>query len=302
MASASSSSTFAGKVGLVVGGTNGIGRGLAEWLAQQGASVIIAGRSRERGQEVVEVMRAHNKAIEQGDSNGATFAFEQIDGSSLKDIKRFSEEFQRAHERLDYLVITAGIATTQGRTETPEGLDQKLSIHYYGRIATVVGLLPLLSKTAATGADVRAMSVLSAGVHSAFENYKNDPELKRSYSLKNVADAAGFYTDLALDSLARENPQITFIHAAPGFVATAWGTELNPVLRSMVRVFQVFGKSPATCAGLIGPSLYSADFKGGFQLVSENGQRAKVTSKHEEAREFVWAHTKEVFARVTPQS
>ena len=40
--------------------------------------------------------------------------------------------------------------------------------------------------------------------------------------------AAGFYNDLGLDSFARqpENKNVTFIHAAPGFVNTNWGTEL----------------------------------------------------------------------------
>jgi hypothetical protein len=42
--------------------------------------------------------------------------------------------------------------------------------------------------------------------------------LERTYSIKNAADAAGFYNDLALDSLSRENPSISFQHAAPGFV------------------------------------------------------------------------------------
>ena len=39
-----------------------------------------------------------------------------------------------------------------------------------------------------------------------------------SYSLKNAADAAGFYNDCALDKLSEENPGVAFIHAAPGLV------------------------------------------------------------------------------------
>jgi len=38
---------------------------------------------------------------------------------------------------LDYVVTTAGIATTQGYTPTVEGIDQKLAVHYFGRIAFI---------------------------------------------------------------------------------------------------------------------------------------------------------------------
>ena len=46
--------------------------------------------------------------------------------------------------------------------------------------------------------------MLSAGVHSAYQNYEADPELAGgSYSIKNAADSAGFYNDIMVDSLSR---------------------------------------------------------------------------------------------------
>jgi hypothetical protein len=47
---------------------------------------------------------------------------------------------------------------------------------------------------------------------------KTDPELKENYSLVNAADSAGFYNYLMLDDFSKENPEVTFIHAAPGMV------------------------------------------------------------------------------------
>jgi len=289
-----SNKTLLGKMSLVIGGTNGIGRGLTIWLAEQGSSVIVAGRSRERGQEVVEEMRAITQDIQPP----PTFEFAPIDMFLVADTNRFAEEFRRSHDRLDYLVITSGIATTQGRTETPEGIDQKLAIHYYSRVAATLNLLPLMEKTASEGGDTRVLSVLSAGMHSPYAGYRQDPELKTQYSLKNAADLAGFYNDLALDSLAREHPSVTFAHADPGAVKTAWGSELNPFLRGLVRFVQLFFKSPAECARLIGPSLTSPDFRGGFRLLSSSGTPTTVTNLHEEAREFVWSHTKELLDRI----
>lgn len=47
---------FSGKTVLVTGGTSGIGRACAMRFAKEGANVIIAGRSKEKGQAIVEEM------------------------------------------------------------------------------------------------------------------------------------------------------------------------------------------------------------------------------------------------------
>ena len=48
---------------LVTGATSGIGRAVAEALAAQGTQVLITGRDRRRGEEVVAAIRAaHGKA------------------------------------------------------------------------------------------------------------------------------------------------------------------------------------------------------------------------------------------------
>ena len=50
----------------------------------------------------------------------------------------------------------------------------------------------------------RVLSVLSAGVHAPYKHYHTDPYLQQHFSLKNCADAAGFYNDLALDTFSRD--------------------------------------------------------------------------------------------------
>jgi NAD(P)-dependent dehydrogenase (short-subunit alcohol dehydrogenase family) len=46
-----------GKVILISGGTKGVGRGVAIEAARQGAKVVIGGRDRAAGEEILEVIR-----------------------------------------------------------------------------------------------------------------------------------------------------------------------------------------------------------------------------------------------------
>mmetsp|Transcript_44348 Transcript_44348/g.104171 ORF Transcript_44348/g.104171 Transcript_44348/m.104171 type:complete len:186 (+) Transcript_44348:167-724(+) len=179
----------------------------------------------------------------------------------------------------------------QGRTETSEGLDVKLSLHYFNRMAFILQLAPLM-----TGPDPRVLSVLAAGVHAPYPHYKEDLEVKQHYSLKNAADAATLYNDVSADALSREFPGITFSHILPGFVATNWGTELPAVLRwAFVRPAQkLFARSIDDCAEFMVDALFNPALKGGFHLLSDSAVETKRTAEHDDARESVWPRVKEL--------
>jgi len=50
--------TMEGKICLVTGGTNGIGKSTAQGLAKMGATVVIVGRNATKTAQVVEAIRA----------------------------------------------------------------------------------------------------------------------------------------------------------------------------------------------------------------------------------------------------
>ncbi len=84
-----------GKTALVTGGTSGIGRAVAERLADEGAGVIITGRDQARGREVVEAIRAA----------GGDARFIAADLASFADVKRLTE----TASDVDVLVNNAGV-------------------------------------------------------------------------------------------------------------------------------------------------------------------------------------------------
>jgi hypothetical protein len=170
-----------------------------------------------------------------------------------------------------------------------------MATHYFGRYAFIKELLPLMKESQ----DARVLSVLSGGVHSAYEGYDADFDLSKDYSLKKAADAAGFYNDIAADSLSRENSAVSFIHAAPGFISTNWGTEMNWFLRGLIRGIQAIGgRSEADCGEYMVQGLLSPEYKApGFFVMDQYGNKSKtVGDAHEKARESVWQQTLKVFA------
>eukprot|EP00455_Lapot_gusevi_P012973 TRINITY_DN1624_c0_g1_i1.p1 TRINITY_DN1624_c0_g1~~TRINITY_DN1624_c0_g1_i1.p1 ORF type:complete len:337 (-),score=110.01 TRINITY_DN1624_c0_g1_i1:100-1038(-) len=276
---------FPGRVAVVVGGTSGIGSGIAMRLAQANVGVTIVGRSAERGQEIVK------KMSELSTNPDVRHEFMACDAMLLSSVADCAAQYARAHPKLDFLVLTQGIATTQGRTETKEGLDQKMVLHYYSRVAFIQNLLPLLKQAE----DPRVLSVFSAGVHSEHKGFEDDLDLKNNYTLQNAANICGMYNDLAFDALARENPTVSFVHSAPGAVDTEWGREMPWYLRGPIRVLQVFFRSVKTCAEYMSCALFDDQYKAGFHLMNPDGQKIAPQAWHtDQAREIAWRHTQSV--------
>lgn len=292
------------RTAVVVGATSGIGQAISHRLAEQGWKVVAVGRHREgRAEEIVATLDKCSSS-----TTPAEHLFVACDCFSLASVQTSTQEIlSKCDNTIDALVLTHGMATAQGFTPTAEGNDQKLTLHYFSRMAFSSLFLSALSKSSMPKGGV-VLSVLSGGVHSPYAKYKDDFSLEHNYSIKNAADAAGFYNDLGLDALAKSNPKLNFVHAAPGFVNTNWGTEFNPILRTLVRCLQPLGKKPSDCAEfMIGPTIFASDFddelppkssENGVIVMGEKGQAAKLTTAHTpEAVDSVWKSTLETLKK-----
>jgi NAD(P)-dependent dehydrogenase (short-subunit alcohol dehydrogenase family) len=281
---------FPGRVAVVVGATSGIGAAVARRLAQADYTVIAVGRDATRGAALVADCAAA--------SSGNAHQFVACDAALLGagGVRDCAAAIAAKYPRVDALVLSQGIASMV-RDETQEGLDRKLSVHYFSRVAFALALLPQL-RAAGHG---KVLSVLSGGVHSAYANADRDFELKSHYSIKNAADAAGFYNDAAWDSMAAApgNESLLFIHAAPGFVNTSWGTQLPTVVRGLVRCLQATLAAPAEdCAEFLCAPLFASG-RTGFVLQGSRGEPATVTAQHAAAKEGIWAKTLAIVQKLT---
>lgn len=99
-----------GKTAIVTGGSRGIGRALAEALAEAGADVCVANRN---GDEATEAAR------EIADATGVETTGVSVDVTEEADVERLVEETVDRLGGIDVLVNNAGIARTAPAHEMP---------------------------------------------------------------------------------------------------------------------------------------------------------------------------------------
>jgi NAD(P)-dependent dehydrogenase (short-subunit alcohol dehydrogenase family) len=90
---------LAGKVGIVTGGTSGIGRDAAILFAEAGAKVVVAGRREAEGNKTVDLVRAA----------GGEALFVKTDVSKASDVEQLVQKTVEKFGRLDVAFNNAGI-------------------------------------------------------------------------------------------------------------------------------------------------------------------------------------------------
>eukprot|EP00613_Pedinella_sp_CCMP2098_P036557 CAMPEP_0171813452 /NCGR_PEP_ID=MMETSP0991-20121206/79222_1 /TAXON_ID=483369 /ORGANISM="non described non described, Strain CCMP2098" /LENGTH=135 /DNA_ID=CAMNT_0012427033 /DNA_START=20 /DNA_END=423 /DNA_ORIENTATION=- len=127
-------SRSSGKLAVVIGATSGIGKGCA----------LV---------EAMEKISSNNDAATGGASAasglGAKHAFYACNAFSLANVAETAAEIRKNHASVDALVLSQGMATIQEFTPTIDGNDQKLTLHYWSRMAFIHELLPSLRTAAA---------------------------------------------------------------------------------------------------------------------------------------------------------
>ena len=109
---------FAGETAIVTGSTRGIGAGIAERLAAEGATVVVSGRTVEAGEAVVDRI-ADLSPGESADPAGPTgdAVFVRADMRDPDDVAALAEAAVEEYGSLDVLVNNAGVQTETAADE-----------------------------------------------------------------------------------------------------------------------------------------------------------------------------------------
>lgn len=157
-----------GKVALVTGSTDGLGRDVARRLAAAGAHVLITGRSAERGDSLVQEIARSGKG---------SARFYRADLASLHEVRRLADAVLRDHRRLHLLINNAGIGWVFDSTRklNAAGHEMHFAVNYLSHYLLTKRLLPLL----AASAPARIINV-SSGSQAPIDF--DDPMMAKGYS------------------------------------------------------------------------------------------------------------------------
>jgi NAD(P)-dependent dehydrogenase (short-subunit alcohol dehydrogenase family) len=223
-----------GKVCVITGGTDGIGKAAAHGLALQGATLLIHGRDADKGARAVAELKA-------GTGNAA-IEFLQADFGSLADVRRLAGAIAQRAPRIDVLVNNAGAVFAQ-RTLSADGYELTFAVNHLAPFLLTKLLLPALQH----GGAARIVTT-SSEAHRRAKLDLDDVHSARRYSPMAVYGASKLanilFTRVLATRLAGSAVTATCLH--PGFVKTSFGRgfEASPLLGALFSLIARFARTP----------------------------------------------------------
>jgi NAD(P)-dependent dehydrogenase (short-subunit alcohol dehydrogenase family) len=220
---------LSGKVCMVTGGTDGIGKATALGLAKLGATVVIVGRNARKAGQVVEEIRSatRNPHIE------ALIA----DFSSLAQVRALAENFKARHDRLDVLVNNAGLVTRE-RELSEDGFELMFAVNYLAPFLLTNLLLDVLKKSV----PARIVNVSSLGYKRGRIDF-DDLQSEQAFDHRQAYYQTRLGLVLFTFALARrlEGSGVTANVLHPGIVKTNLSHNYmgNPVFRFFEQIIAV---------------------------------------------------------------
>ncbi len=179
------------KVAVITGGASGIGIATAKTFIEEGAKVIITGRSQKSLDEALSTLGGNAIGI-------------RSDVTNLDDLNHLGENIKKYHPAIDILFVNAGISIGVPISEVnEEQFDRVFNTNVKGAYFTIQQLLPLMNENASI------ILNSSATVHRGFAGF--------SVYASSKAAIASFAKSLSIELLARK---IRINVVSPGPIAT----------------------------------------------------------------------------------
>lgn len=190
-----------GKVVLITGSTDGLGREVARRVAALGADVIVHGRNQERGQAVVDEIAAAGRGRAR---------FYAADFASLDEVRRFAGTIQRDYPRIDVLVNNAGVLL-RDRQVSRDGHELQFAVNYLAGFLLTRMLLPNI-QAAATSRIVSVASAAQSPIDFTDVMLERPGRAAQGYGQSKLAQIM-FTFDLA-EALKGTGVTVTALHPA----------------------------------------------------------------------------------------
>jgi retinol dehydrogenase 12 len=279
---------LSGKIILMTGATEGIGKAAAQALAQKGATLVLVGRNPAKTEKVVAEIKSA--------SGNASIETIIADLSQLSGMRAVAAAFKAKHNKLDVLVNNAGGVFT-GKQLTADGFEYTFALNHMSYFVLTHELIDVLAKT--PGARVVSTS---SGAHRSgkLANLDEAAHRKSGYSSFGAYGDSKLANILFTRELSRRVRDTGIVANCfhPGFVRTGFG--LNNTGTMMARfiglIGPVFGRTPEKGAETLvwlASSPDAARFSGEYfhdLKVSSTTSRAK----NDELAKQLWAFSEKL--------
>jgi NAD(P)-dependent dehydrogenase (short-subunit alcohol dehydrogenase family) len=197
-----------GKVILVTGSTDGIGKQSALELARKGATVLIHGRNPSLGKTVLEQIRKESR-------NDRLELF-IADFASLRQVRRLADEACAKYAKLDVLVNNAGVYM-RDRQLTEDGFEVTFAVNHLAPFLLTNLLLDLLKRSAPSKI-INVSSMAHQGAHLDL----NDLQAEKRFDAYDVYSKSKLANLLFTYDLAQRlnNSGVTVNALHPSVIAT----------------------------------------------------------------------------------
>ena len=218
---------MSGKICLVTGATDGIGKVSARVLAEMGAKVIIVGRNPEKSAAVLTEL----KSVSGNENIDLLLA----DLAVMQEVRDLAEQVIRRYDCLDVLLNNAGGYFAKHEI-TSDGLEMTFALNHMSYFLLTNKLMGLL-KSSVPARIVNVSSDAHYGVDIEFDNLNGEQDYKawKAYQKSKLANVLFTY-----ELLKKVPADITVNCLHPGFVATNFGNNnggfVSPVLKIAKRI------------------------------------------------------------------
>jgi NAD(P)-dependent dehydrogenase (short-subunit alcohol dehydrogenase family) len=158
-----------GRVAIITGSNTGIGYGAAAVLAAKGAHTVLAVRNTDKGNDAA--ARIKNA------SPNATVSVQELDLTSLENIRTAADELRARFPRIDLLINNAGVMYTD-KASTKDGFELQFGTNHLGHYALTGHLLDHMLGVEGS----RVVTVSSVGHRIRAKIHFDDLNLDRNYN------------------------------------------------------------------------------------------------------------------------
>lgn len=212
-----------GKVGVLTGGSEGIGFGSTHTLLSHKISkLFVLSKS---GDKIEDALNAIEEEL--GASARKAVVWKQCDLSDWQRASDVAGEISNETDRVDILINNAGRGIMTQQFAATNGIDEHMAANHFGHVILTSHLLPLLKKTADAGSKVRIVN-LSSSLHESTPKetaFKDVDELQKDYGPEAQYGRSKLAVLLHAKYLARhltaEHPNILANAVHPGIVDSA---------------------------------------------------------------------------------